>query len=34
MGTLIFAFGVLLVVANTLWLRRSRKRGAAAVRAA
>jgi spermidine/putrescine transport system permease protein len=33
MGTLIFAFGVLLVVANTLWLRRSRKRGAA-VRAA
>lgn len=26
MGTLIFAFGVLLVLANTLWLRRNRKR--------
>jgi spermidine/putrescine transport system permease protein len=25
MGTLIFAFGVLLVVANTMWLRRSRR---------
>ena len=32
MGTLVFAFGVVLVIANTLWLRRSRKRQA--VRAA
>ena len=29
MGTLIFAFGVLLVVANALWLRRTRRREAA-----
>lgn len=28
MGTLVFAFGVLLVVANTLWLRRSMRRQA------
>ena len=28
MGTLVFAFGVLLVVANTMWLRRTRKREA------
>ena len=33
MGTLIFAFGVLLVLGNTLWLRRNRKREAG-VRAA
>jgi spermidine/putrescine transport system permease protein len=29
MGTLVFAFGVLLVIANALWLRRSRRRDAA-----
>lgn len=29
MGTLVFAFGILLVVANTVWLRRTRKREAA-----
>jgi spermidine/putrescine transport system permease protein len=26
MGTLVFAFGVLLVVANAIWLRRSLKK--------
>lgn len=30
MGTLVFAFGVLLVIANTLWLRRTRRREAGA----
>lgn len=34
MGTLIFAFGVLLVVANTVWMRRNRRKTAAAAAAA
>lgn len=34
MGTLVFAFGVLLVVANTWWLRRTRKREAGVRQAA